>query len=142
VPDEYPMRGPRGVNPKDLTGWPFGTIPTTSGRSSRGGKPDEQRRIFTRTVRSGHLDPPLKSGWSCGSSYLSRSPRKAVWTMCVPGVGFEPTRPEGQSILSRPRLPDFATRARAILEAADSDVPASVRARLGMAVGAQDAQVL
>ena len=66
---------------------------------------------------------------------------KSVWILYVPGVGFEPTCPEGRRGLGPPRLPGFATRAEKLYARPGSDVLASVGACLGVAVGAKDSKI-
>ena len=59
----------------------------------------------------------------------------------VPGVGFEPTCPEGRRGLGPPRLPGFATRAEKLYARPGSDVFASVGVSLGVAVWAKNPKI-
>jgi hypothetical protein len=74
------------------------------------GDAQDQRKIFTRTVRSVTW---LRNEESAELRLTLPEPekREGVWTMCVPGVGFEPTWPLGQGLLRAPCLTGSTTRA-------------------------------
>jgi hypothetical protein len=80
----------------------------------RGSNPDQHQglsgapsRNFTRTIRS--------VTWMRDERWVElrltlpqpEPEKKTVWKQCVPGVGFEPTCPEGQRGLGPPRLARF-----------------------------------
>jgi hypothetical protein len=77
----------------------------------RDGDPQDQRKVFTRTVRTvkwlpdeEHLEIRLRLPHQEEEEPKPQEPKR-VWILYVPGVGFEPTRPLGPVLLRHLRLP-------------------------------------